>query len=86
MDNVAFFREIQLYYLKSIIRNAIISSEVINMKLASIFTDRLVLQKGLPVKVFGQGSGTVMVSFLDEAVTQSFDGFTVKVKIEKSYI
>ena len=42
------------------------------MKLASVFTDHMVLQKGRPVKVFGEGEGTVTVEFLGNTVTQSF--------------
>ncbi len=44
------------------------------MKLASIFTDRMVLQKGLPIRVFGEGSGTVTADFLGNSVTETFDG------------
>lgn len=44
------------------------------MVLASIFTDGLVLQQGMPVKVFGYGKGTVSVDFLGDNVTESFDG------------
>lgn len=43
------------------------------MRLASIFCDHMVLQKGLPIRVFGNGAGCVTVSFLGHTVTESFD-------------
>ena len=43
------------------------------MVLASIFTDGLVLQQGIPVKVFGYGKGTVSIDFLGNNVSESFD-------------
>ena len=46
------------------------------MKLASIFTDRMVLQKGLPIRVFGEGNGTVTVDFLGNFVTDTFEAIS----------
>lgn len=34
------------------------------MKLASIFTDNMILQRDMPIKVFGSGDGDVNISFL----------------------
>ena len=42
------------------------------MKLASIFTDGLVLQKGLEIRVFGEGRGKVKVSFLGNSAEGEF--------------
>ena len=39
---------------------------VINMKLASIFTDHMVLQAGKPIKIFGEGKGKITAEFLGE--------------------
>ncbi len=39
------------------------------MKLATIFTDGMVIQKGQPIKVFGEGSGEGSVSFLGQGVS-----------------
>lgn len=39
------------------------------MKPANIFTDKMVLQRDLPIKVFGTGDGIVSVHFLGETVT-----------------
>ena len=36
------------------------------MKLASIFTDHMVLQRDMPIRVFGTGEGKVKVTFLGE--------------------
>ena len=36
------------------------------MRLATIFTDHMVFQKGMPIRIFGEGRGTVRVSFLEE--------------------
>ncbi len=36
------------------------------MKLASIFTDHMVFQKGMPIKVFGEGRGTAKILFCGE--------------------
>ncbi len=44
------------------------------MKLASIFTDHMVLQADKPIRVFGQGAGTVSVEFLDQQVTKEVTG------------
>ena len=44
------------------------------MKLASIFTDHMVFQRGLPIRVFGEGAGSVTVSFLEKSVSGDFDG------------
>ena len=35
------------------------------MRLASVFTDHMVLQAGKPIKIFGQGAGTLLVQFLN---------------------
>ena len=35
------------------------------MKLASVFTDHMVLQAGKPIKIFGQGAGKLLVQFLN---------------------
>lgn len=42
------------------------------MKLASIFTDHMVLQAQKPVKVFGEGKGTIEVEFLGEKKGATF--------------
>ena len=42
------------------------------MQLAKIFTDHLVLQREMPIRVFGTGSGTAVVRFLGEEVTKTF--------------
>ena len=34
------------------------------MKLASIFTDHMVIQQGIPIKIFGEGRGRVKIDFL----------------------
>lgn len=39
------------------------------MKLAPIFTDKMVLQRKLPIRVFGTGDGSVTVSFNGETVS-----------------
>ena len=39
------------------------------MKLAPVFSDHVVFAEGKPVRVFGEGSGTVSVSFLGMTVT-----------------
>ncbi len=45
------------------------------MQLATIFTDHLVLQRDMPVRIFGTGNGEVTVDFLGETVTgKSIDG------------
>ena len=45
------------------------------MKLASIFTDSLVLQRDMPVRVFGTGNGKAVVSFCgNTAKAQAQDG------------
>ena len=41
------------------------------MKLASIFTDHAVFQRGLPIRVFGEGAGKVKIKFLSETVEYS---------------
>ena len=35
------------------------------MRLASVFTDHMVLQAGKPIKIFGQGAGKLLVQFLN---------------------
>ena len=40
------------------------------MKLASIFTDKMILQRDTPIRVFGTGNGVVTVRFLGEIVTE----------------
>ena len=42
------------------------------MKLASIFTDHLVLQAGKPIRVFGTGKGCVKVTFDGQSIEKSF--------------
>lgn len=45
------------------------------MKLASIFTNSMILQRDIPIKVFGTGNGNVHITFLNETVsTTSKDG------------
>ena len=44
------------------------------MKLAPIFTDCAVFQKGQPIRIFGKGAGKVKVEFLGEVFEQCFDG------------
>ncbi|MBQ8526173.1 MAG: hypothetical protein IJ460_05610 [Clostridia bacterium] len=39
------------------------------MELAPIFTDSMVIQRDLPIKVFGTGDGTAKVSFMGETVS-----------------
>ena len=39
------------------------------MKIASIFTDNMILQRDFPIRIFGTGDGSVTVNFLDETVT-----------------
>ena len=39
------------------------------MQLASIFTNSMVLQRDMPIKIFGTGRGRVQITFLDETVT-----------------
>lgn len=39
------------------------------MRLASIFTDHLVFQAGIPIKIFGTGKGKIGISFVGEEVT-----------------
>lgn len=39
------------------------------MKLAAIFTDSMVIQRDLPIKVFGTGEGTASVSFMGETAS-----------------
>ena len=34
------------------------------MKLSSIFTDHMVIQQGMPIRIFGEGKGKVTVDFL----------------------
>lgn len=41
------------------------------MKLAAIFTDSMILQRDMPIRVFGTGQGCVEVTFLGETVTVS---------------
>ncbi len=43
------------------------------MKLASIFTDHMVLQRGESVRVFGEGAGSVTVDFLGHTVSEQFE-------------
>lgn len=38
------------------------------MKIATIFTNHMVLQRGIPIRVFGSGDGEVTVRFLGETV------------------
>ena len=38
------------------------------MKLASIFTDHMVIQADMPIRIFSVGDGNVKVSFLDSSV------------------
>ena len=42
------------------------------MKLASIFTDHMVLQANQPIKIFGEGAGTVEITFSGKTITSSF--------------
>lgn len=45
------------------------------MKLAAIFTDGMVLQRDIPIKIFGTGDGSVKVTFCGETVSaESADG------------
>ena len=44
------------------------------MKLASVFTDKMVLQRDMPIRVFGTGEGKVRVHFLGETVTAESKG------------
>mgnify|MGYP004525476893 FL=1 len=44
------------------------------MKLASIFTDHMVVQANKPIKVFGEGKGKVRVEFLGKAIEHESDG------------
>lgn len=44
------------------------------MKLASIFTDHMVLQAGKPVKIFGEGKGEIKISFLGKQFDQNSNG------------
>lgn len=45
------------------------------MKLAEVFSDSMVLQRDMPIKIFGTGSGTVTVDFDGEtAKSESSDG------------
>ena len=45
------------------------------MKLAAIFTDSMVIQRDMPIKVFGTGDGTAKVTFMGEtAVAEAKDG------------
>ena len=39
------------------------------MKLATIFTDKMVLQRDMPIRIFGTGDGEVTVRFLGETVS-----------------
>ena len=39
------------------------------MRLASIFTDHMVFQAKKPIKIFGEGKGTICISFVGEEVT-----------------
>ena len=34
------------------------------MKLSSVFTDHMVIQQGMPIRIFGEGKGKVTVDFL----------------------
>lgn len=38
------------------------------MRLATIFTDHMVFQKGIPIRIFGEGRGNGRVTFLSEVV------------------
>ena len=40
------------------------------MKIAEIFTEHMVLQRGITIRVFGSGDGEVTVRFLGETVTR----------------
>ena len=44
------------------------------MQLAKIFTDHMVIQRDMPIRVFGKGSGEVTVRFLGESVTEKAKG------------
>ena len=51
------------------------TKEGIPMKLATVFTDHMVLQRGMPVRVFGSGDGTASVTLRGVTATaQSEDG------------
>ena len=43
------------------------------MKLASIFTDHMVVQKGLPIRIFGTGCGKAEVTFLGNTASEIFE-------------
>lgn len=43
------------------------------MKLASIFTDHMVIQQGLPIQIFGEGKGKVTVDFLGKVTEHTFE-------------
>ena len=44
------------------------------MELAKIFTDHMVIQRDMPIRVFGKGNGEVTVRFLGESVTEKVQG------------
>lgn len=56
------------------------------MKLASIFTDHMVLQANRPIKIFGEGSGSATVNFLgEEYKAEQSDGKWCVTMPEQSY-
>ena len=57
------------------------------MKLASVFTDHAVFQKGVPIRIFGEGRGHIKVEFLSyvEEATADAESWCITLPKQDAY-